>query len=295
MVNQGVLLPVDTELKVLYFLKPCVDSCFIPDRPREPCTMSLIFDAGAARLYEAWYQSPQGRVMEKLVKDSVSSLLELQPGERILDIGCGEGNHLLLLSGLGARAAGVDASPYMARRARERLGSRASVEVGAAEDLPYEDNEFDLALFINTLEFLGNPMEALREAGRVARRGVFVAVTNSCSWYCLSMKLRSFFKRSIFSYAKSYNLWELKSLVHSALGDAPIKWRSAQVRAPVLERIGGLLSERWYLENCPFGSFLGMSATIQYTVRTIQNPLKVHLRKAGGVVVRGATMGGSEK
>jgi hypothetical protein len=86
-------------------------------------------------------------------------------------------------------------------------------------------------------------------------------------------------------------LWELKSLVHCALGDVPIKWRSAQVRAPVLEKIGGLLSERWYLENCPFGSFLGISATIQYTVRTIQHPLKVHLGKAGRPVVRGATMG----
>jgi SAM-dependent methyltransferase len=253
--------------------------------------MGLIFDAGAARLYESWYQSPQGRIIEKLVKDSVSTLLELQPGERILDIGCGEGNHLLLLSGLGLNAAGLDASPYMARRARERLGHRASVEVGAAEDLPYQDNEFDVALFINTLEFLNDPTEALREAGRVARRGVFVAVTNSLSWYCLSMKLKNLFRKSLFAHATTYNLWELKSLLHVALGNVPIKWRSAQVKAPVLERIGGLLSERWYFENCPFGSFLGLSATIQYTVRTIQNPLKVRLGKAGGPVVRGATMG----
>lgn len=253
--------------------------------------MGLIFDAGAARLYEAWYQSPQGRVMEKLVRESISTLLELQPGERILDIGCGEGNHLLLFNGLGFNLAGLDASPYMVRRARERLGHRATLEVGEAEDLPYQDNEFDLALFINTIEFLDDPIEALREAGRVARRGVFIAVTNSFSWYCLCMKLRNLFGKSLFSYAASYNLWELKSFVRSALGDVPVKWRSAQVRAPVLEKIGGFLSERWYSEKCPFGSFLGLSATIQYTVRTIQNPLKVRLGKAGRPVVGGATMG----
>ena len=253
--------------------------------------MGLIFDVRAARLYEAWYQSPQGRAMEKLVKESVSSLLELQPGERILDIGCGEGNHLLLFSGLGFNLAGLDASPYMVRRAGERLGRRAALEVGEAEDLPYQDNEFDVALFINTLEFLDDPIEALREAGRVARRGVFIAVTNSFSWYCLCMKLRNLFRKSLFAYAVSYNLWELKFLVHSALGDVPIKWRSAQVRAPVLEKIGGFLFERWRLEKYPFGSFLGLSATIQYTMRTLQNPLKARLGQAARPVVRGATMG----
>lgn len=255
--------------------------------------MGLIFDAGAARLYQAWYQSPQGRVVESLVKESASTLLELQPGERILDVGCGEGNHLMLLAGLGMSLAGVDASPYMVRRARERLGHRAALEVGRAEDLPYQDNEFDVALFINTLEFLDDPLEALREAGRVARRGVFMAVSNSFSWYCLSMKVRNVFRKSLFAHASSYNLWELKSLVHAALGDAPIKWRSAQVRTPTLEKIGGFFSERWYLEKCPFGSFLGLSATIQYTVRTLQTPLKARLAKAGTPVVRGATMGES--
>ncbi|MBN2034162.1 MAG: class I SAM-dependent methyltransferase [Deltaproteobacteria bacterium] len=253
--------------------------------------MGLIFDAGAARLYEAWYQSPQGRAMDQLVKDSVFNLLELQPGERILDIGCGEGNHLLFFSRLGFNVVGLDASSYMVRRARERLGRQAVLEVGEAEDLPYEDNEFDVALFINTIEFLNNPIEALREAGRVARRRIFITVTNSFSWYCLVMKLKHFFRESLFTHAAFYNLWELKSYLYSALGDVPIKWRSAQVQAPVLEKIGGLLFERRYLEKCPFASFLALSATIQYTAKTIQTPLKVRLGKAGEPAVEGAAMG----
>jgi SAM-dependent methyltransferase len=253
--------------------------------------MGLIFDAKAARLYEAWYQSPQGRAMERLVKESVSPLLELQAGERILDIGCGEGNHLQFFSGLGFDTCGLDASPYMIRRARERLGHRCTLELGNAEDLPFEDNEFDLALLINTLEFLDHPAEALMEAGRVARRSVFIGVTNSLSWYCLSTKLRSLFRKSLFTYATPYNLWELKSYVHSALGEVPIKWRCAQVKAPVLEKIGGFLSEQWYLESCPFGSFLGLCATMNYRVRTVQTPLKARLEQAGHPVVRGVTMG----
>ena len=253
--------------------------------------MGLIFDARAARLYEAWYQSPEGRAMDSLVRESVSTLLELQEGDRILDIGCGEGNHLQLFTRLGFDACGLDASAYMIRRARERLKHRCTLEVGEAEDLPFQDNEFDLALLINTLEFLDHPAEALMEAGRVARRGVFIGVTNSFSWYSLCMKLRSLFRKSLFTYATPYNLWELKSYVHSALGDVPVKWRCAQVKAPLLEKIGGLLSERWYLESCPFGSFLGLCATMHYRVRTIQTPLKAGFEQAGQPVVRGITMG----
>jgi SAM-dependent methyltransferase len=252
--------------------------------------MGLIFDAGAARLYEAWYQSPRGRAMERLVKESISALLDLQAGERILDIGCGEGNHLQIFSRLGFDVYGLDASPYMIRRARERLGRSCTLEVGEAEDLPFEDNQFDLALLINTLEFLDHPVEALVEAGRVARRGVFIGVTNGLSWYCLCAKLRGVFRKSLFTYATTYNLWELKSYVHSALGDVPIRWRCAQVEAPVLAKIGALFSERWYSERCPFGSFLGLCATMKYRVRTIQTPLKTSLGRAGPVV-RGAAMG----
>jgi SAM-dependent methyltransferase len=253
--------------------------------------MGFIFDDRAASLYEAWYQSPQGSAMERLVKKSVSMILELQPGERILDIGCGTGNHLLQFSGWGFNLAGLDASPQMVRRARARLGHLATVDLGVAEDLPYHDNEFDAALFINTLEFLDDPAEALREAGRVARRAVFIAVTNSFSWYGLSMKLRGLFRESLFEHGASYNLWQLKSLVRAALGNVPIKWRSVQVKAPAPGKAGRLLPVRWYYENCPFGSFLGLSATIQYTMRTIQSPLKVRLGKAGRPVVGGATMG----
>jgi SAM-dependent methyltransferase len=253
--------------------------------------MGLIFDAGAARLYQAWSLSPHGRAVERLVKESVFTLLDPQPGERILDIGCGEGNHLRLFSGSGLNLAGLDASPYMVGRARDHLGHRAALEVGKAEDLPYQDNEFDLALFINTFEFLEDPIEALREAGRVARRGVFIAVTNTLSWYWFCVTLKNLFQKSLFARGRSFHLWELKAIARAALGDVPIKWRSAQVMAPVLEKLGGRLSERWYQERCPFGAFLGVSATLHYTVRTIQTPLKVPLRQAGQPVVRGVTMG----
>jgi SAM-dependent methyltransferase len=253
--------------------------------------MSLIFDAKAARLYEAWYSSPPGRAMERLVERSIPHLLDPQPGERILDIGCGEGNHLTIFRRLGLDIYGVDASHYMIRKAQKRLNDQAALKVGTAEDLPFDDNEFDLAVLINTLEFLEDPLEALREARRVTKRKVLIGVMNSLSWYCLLSKFRSYFRQSLFSHVTLYNMWDLKSYVHLVFGNAPITSRCGHVEGTLLEKICGLASDHWHSDHCPFGSFLSLAVEIRSRARTEQHPLKVGLGEVGHPVARGITMG----
>ena len=252
--------------------------------------MGTIFDINSAKLFQSWYRSSQGKAMEESINGTILALLKPQRGERILDIGCGEGNHLLYLNSLGLDISGIDASPYMISRARERLGDRCTLKTGMAEDLPFDDNEFDLAVFINTLEFLDDPLKALREAGRVAKRKVFVGVMNSLSWNCLYRKSMGIFRESIFRYVKFYNVLELKSYVQRAYGEVPITWRCASDRSSFYGKVDRLMTERWGIRHCPFGSFLGLSATILYKVRTEQRPLKVGLKKAENPVIRGATM-----
>jgi SAM-dependent methyltransferase len=251
--------------------------------------MSLIFDAKSARLYALWFGSPQGQSMERVVEAAFPELLRPQPGERILDIGCGEGNHLLFFSRLGLNLSGLDASPYMIRRAGARLGKRSNLKVGRAEDLPYEDNEFDFAALINTLEFVDDPVEAMREAGRVARKGVFIGVLNSISWNCLCSKLEGLFRQSLLKDVSFFNLWQLKSYARNAFGNVPVSWRCAPVRNAFLERVCGVLSGPWYLEHCPFGSFLAFYASMRYWVKTDQHRLKVSLKKARRSVVSGVS------
>ncbi len=252
--------------------------------------MGLIFDINAARLYESWCRSPQGKAMERSAEKLILTLLCPQPGERVLDIGCGAGNHLLFFSKLGLDIHGIDASPYMIGRARERLGSRALLKQARAEDLPFDDNEFDLAVFINTLEFLDDPLQALREAGRVANRKVFIGVMNSFSWNCLCVKLQSFFRKSLFHHVRFYNLWELKSYVQMAYGPVPLAWSCAQILPSLIERIEGLKTDRWNLKYWPFGSFLGLSVTILYCVKTDNLPLKTKMTKTRQSVTNGLSM-----
>lgn len=253
--------------------------------------MGLIFDAGIADLYRSWCTSPQGRAMDGFVEESILGLLDPRPGERVLDIGCGEGNHLLFFSKLGLDINGVDASSHAIERARERLGHRCTIQKARAEDLPFSDNEFDLAVLINTLEFLDDPLSALSEAGRVAKRGVFIGVMNSFSWFYLSRRLQGLFCKSLFSNARFFNLWELKSFAQQAFGEAPMTWSCARICPSFFGAAPRFLEDSGKLRHCPFGLFLGVSVIIRYWVKTDQNPLKMRLKNAKQTLAGGISVG----
>jgi len=251
--------------------------------------MGLIFDENMARLYDTWYHSSEGQAIDRSIEALILSLLEPRPGERVLDIGCGAGNHLLNLGRLGLDVSGIDASPYVIDRARDRLGHRCSLKVGTAEDLPYEDNEFDLAVLINTLEFLNDPLQALREAGRVVNRRIFIGVINSLSWNGLLKKIRGCFKDTLFSRATFFNLWQVKSLVMNAYGRVPISWGCIQIPPPLVDKVNPF-SHSSRGRPSPFGSFLGLSATMVYEVRTKNLPLQVRLKKTGETLIGAKTL-----
>jgi ubiquinone/menaquinone biosynthesis C-methylase UbiE len=242
--------------------------------------MGLIFNRDIARLYESWYHSPQGRAIDRSIEQLILNLLNPTAGQKILDIGCGTGNHLIIFNKFGLDLCGIDGSPYMIRKAKERLGHRCTLKTGMAEDLPFSDNEFDLAVFINTLEFLENPLQALKEAGRVASQKVFVGVINSLSWNGLVKNIQGYLGSPLFSRAKLFNFWETKSLLQSAYGRVPISWGCNKIRPAFLEEISPVTKDFSNWKHCPFAPFLGFSATMQYRVKADLLPLKVRLKKA---------------
>jgi SAM-dependent methyltransferase len=99
----------------------------------------------------------------------------LEPGQRVLDIGCGVGVFLGLVAGRGAQPHGIDASEALIALARERLPA-ADLRVGDMESLPYEDATFDLVTGFTSFFFANDMVAALREAGRVAKAGASVVI-----------------------------------------------------------------------------------------------------------------------
>jgi len=91
-----------------------------------------------------------------------------QPGECILDLGCGDGQLTVRLAAAGASVRGFDASPQMAAAARAR---GVEVDEGSAEQLPYEDADFDAVFSNAVLHWVRDQDAMLAQVRRVLRPG----------------------------------------------------------------------------------------------------------------------------
>jgi SAM-dependent methyltransferase len=99
----------------------------------------------------------------------------LEPGERVLDIGCGVGTFLRLVAQHGGEPHGIDASEALIAFAATRLPD-ADLRVGEMEHLPWNDDNFDLVTGFNSFFFANDMVGALREAGRVTKPGAPVVI-----------------------------------------------------------------------------------------------------------------------
>jgi len=88
----------------------------------------------------------------------VVSLLNPQPGERILDLGCGEGTLANKIQQMGASIVGIDSSPSMVDAARAK---GLTAEVTNGERLSF-DGEFDAVFSNAALHWMTNPASVIR-------------------------------------------------------------------------------------------------------------------------------------
>ena len=116
-------------------------------------------------------------------KAAVAELAQVQPGETVLDLGCGTGTLLqaLVARQPGARFTGIDPDRQVLGTARRRLQRAPTVELveGFAQDLPFPDGAFDLVISTLIFHHLPDPVKvsALGEVRRVlAPHGRFLLV-----------------------------------------------------------------------------------------------------------------------
>jgi SAM-dependent methyltransferase len=113
-----------------------------------------------------WWHIGRRRILEEFVADICRQVTDRRA--RILDVGCGTGANLLMLSKYGD-AEGVDISEDALAFCRER--GLDKVKLGAAEDLPYDDGTFDLVTAFDVVEHMDDDLAGLKEMRRVLRPG----------------------------------------------------------------------------------------------------------------------------
>jgi arsenite methyltransferase len=146
------------------------------------------FDQDMVAQLELVYRTRDIVRRRRLVREAVLA----QPGERILDVGCGLGFYVLeFLEEVGSEGAvvGLDASPPMLAAAEQRCREHpnAAFEQADAASLPLEDGSFDAALSVQVLEYVPDVAVALSELHRVLRPGGRLAVWDvdwsTVSWH----------------------------------------------------------------------------------------------------------------
>jgi len=180
----------------------------------------MLWDRHDLELYERWLDSPKGSYALARECALLECLTSAWPrrGRSLLEIGCGPGFFLEFFHRAGFDVTGLDKSPVMIQAARERMGNLAECNLGDATALPYESDSFDYVALLTLLEFVSDPLQALIEATRVARRAVIVGYVNGFSLYRLNAK-----RHKLLTQAHWYTPWSMRSLVRKAVGPAPIR------------------------------------------------------------------------
>lgn len=119
------------------------------------------------QIWDAEVYGKNGAFVHGLAGD-VLGWLAPQPGERILDLGCGDGQLSARIAVSGAAVIGLDASPQMAAAARSR---GIDVQEGAAESMPFADRAFDAVFSNAALHWVRNHDAMLAEVRRVLKPG----------------------------------------------------------------------------------------------------------------------------
>ena len=134
--------------------------------------------------FNRWAEAGEGEKMERHhldITEKTIRLMDLRPGERVLDLGCGSGWATRLLARLVSdgpegfgQVVGVDVSDEMIRQARAASKDFENILYvwGSAQQIPWEENFFDKMLSVESFYYYADQDRALTELFRVmAPRG----------------------------------------------------------------------------------------------------------------------------
>jgi SAM-dependent methyltransferase len=236
--------------------------------------MGYVFDYKDALACEKNWRDGKHQAQLQAEQQLILDMLNPSRGRTVLDIGCGIGTSLEPLVKQGLLGTGLDPSAHMLDRAKKKFGDRVELHEGFAEDLPFDDNSFDYACLIKTIEFVDDPEQAISEACRVARNKLFIGIVNRYSIKSSRLRIQGVFTQTVYNRAIFFSAGKLKKIIRNIMGDVPISSRT-------VNRLPGKQWQiiRWMVESdvayqLPFGTLTGIMVTLVPRFRSV--PLELH-------------------
>jgi SAM-dependent methyltransferase len=149
-------------------------------------SMILTLDALAAvkeKQQATWASGDYARIgtMLQLMGEHLCEAVDVSAGSAVLDVAAGNGNASLAAARRGCVVTAIDYVPELLDRARQRAAAEdlsLTTQVADAEDLPFEDASFDVALSTVGVMFTPSPQRAADELIRVVRPGGKIGLAN---------------------------------------------------------------------------------------------------------------------
>lgn len=228
----------------------------------------IVFSGKTANSYDAWFEMPSGAFARDLEHSLLLTLCPDWKGKRVLDIGCGTGNQLLLFREQGIDfGVGIDISEKMLGIAKGKFRQTDTknlfVVKASGERLPFKAEEFDCVTSITALEFFKNPDFSIKEMLALNADDYLIAVLNRWSLSSQWRRLKGYFTRNVFRYARFYSPFSLEKVFREngfSVENYRMIWRTTlhffpiyfRFIEPILRRLENTLTKLGW----PFGAFL---------------------------------------
>lgn len=141
--------------------------------------------------------NPVAKRLQANFEKNLDELFKLAKPKSLLDVGCGEGVLVHQWAKIldNKRVVGIDLEEKSIQAGwKKRVAPNLEYKIMRAEDLPFKNNEFDVATAIEVLEHVPDPEHTVAEMARVAKNYLLVSVPREPIWRIVNMMRGAYIK-----------------------------------------------------------------------------------------------------